>query len=399
MYKIGNILVAKLKFVAMRKIWKYIFALIACIFVLFLVLRIAWYIQPKNQVNVYILDKTVSQKNYPEHASLTWLLNNLRIVNFQNKSYSVSHDYMGFYPIDFKKELFDFKSVRINEIEGFAADYDMAYYADCYGVFSFEWYKNTKFHSSPSSKVYGGLNQNDFLLLKKMHENGKIVIGEYNMFGSPTNALIRNKSEELFNLSWSGWSGKSFSSLNPNDKDGPDEWMPKLYESQHLKSWPIDKKGIILINNDGLIDLLIVDEDITSFIPSLTSSADAVTQFKLPKQEIGYSGWFEFVTANQNAQVLASFTLNTTSAGNEHLAKIGLSANFPAVVQASANEPTFYFTGDFAHNQVCGLGAKLKGGKCLNLAGTREQKVFFRKFYYPLIKNIINEYSSKESAK
>ena len=381
----------------MKIVVKICVTLIVIILVVYFSLRLIWFVQPKQSVNVYILDKTVTSSSYSEHCSLTWLLNNHRFVGPDQKTYSVKNDYMGFYPIDLEKEQFDFKTVRLNEVDAFAAAYDLAYYTDCYGVFSFEWYKNFKAQNVPSSKVYGGLNQNDYLLLKKMRDNDKVIIGEYSLFGTPTNALIRNKVEELFNLTWSGWSGKYFFSLNPNHTNGPANWMPKLYESQHLKPWPADETGIVLVNNDGLIDVLLLDEDLNSFTPTITATADGIQKYKLP-QTTDYAGWFEFVTAGEGAQIEASFNLNLTDAGCQHLAKIGLPTNFPAIIKAQTNEPTFYFAGDFAENKVCNLCAKIYGGKAINrlLVGDKLGNNFFSNFYSPLIESIIEEYCIKK---
>lgn len=63
------------------------------------------------------------------------------------------------------------KGIRISEVDSFANFFDAAYLADCYGVQSFEWYKG-KAQPTISQKVYGGLNQNDYLFIKNMLEKG-----------------------------------------------------------------------------------------------------------------------------------------------------------------------------------------------------------------------------------
>lgn len=377
----------------MKLIIKLCIALVVLAIVAYFALRLIWCFQPKHEVNVFILDKTVTQASCPEHSSFIWILNNLRIVKPDKSAYKVKTDYMGFFPIDIEEEIFDFKTVRINQIETFAETNDMAYYTDCYGVLAFEWYKNFKPQKAPTSKVYGGLNQNDFLLLKKMNDLRKLVVGEYNMLGSPTNALIRNKVEKLFNIEWSGWTGKCFFNLDPNGADGPAEWMPKLYESQHLKPWPVDGQGIVLINNDGLIDVLLLGDDLNSPIPTISITDEQQNRYRLPK-ETSYTGWFEFVTEGSEALVPATYRLNITAEGANHLAKIGVLANFPAIVQARADEPTFYFAGDFADNPSGRVFSKIYGGKYVNqlFAGDGYQKSFFANFYYPLIKGLIVDY-------
>lgn len=371
------------------RIATYSFILVIALAILFFVL---WSSQPKKKLNFYILDKTVVKNDRPEHKAFTWLLNNNRYVGPDESAYSASTDYWGFFPIDLSNQIFDFKAIRINEVDAYAAAYDAAYYADCYGVYSFEWYKNI---SQPihSSKVYGGLNQNDYLLLKKMKENGKLIIGEYNMFSTPTNSLIRTKTEGLFNIMWTGWAGKAYKNLDPALPNGPAEWMPNLYESQHLKPWPKESQGIVLVSNDGLIDVLVLNESLKSLSPSILATSIGQEKYGLPNS-LTYGCWFEFVVPSVSAKVYANYRIDLTEAGIEQLSKHGLSGQFPAVIQAMENEPTFYFAGDFAENPVVSFTAKMSFGKQLNRLFSKqtEKTIFFDTFYTPLIENILSDY-------
>jgi hypothetical protein len=369
------------------------------VLVLIVSLFLIWKFQPKKKLNVYILDKTVVRKDRPEHKAFVWLLNQNRYVEPNGEAYSVSRDYWGFFPIDLASGIFDFKAIRINEVDAYAAAYDAAYYTDCYGVYSFEWYKNIT-QPTHSSKVYGGLNQNDFLLLKNMKENGKLIIGEYNMFSTPTNALIRSKTEQLFNIMWTGWAGKVFKTLDPELPNGPAEWMAKLYESQHLKPWPKENEGIVLISNDGLIDVLEMKTGLKSLLPQIKSTASGQKKFGIPK-EIAYTGWFEFTVPSVMATVHANYKLNITTEGLELLNKLGISPEFPAIIQATENEPTFYFAGDFAENPVITSTSKMAGGKFLNKLFIKktERTIFFNTFYTPLIETILDDYYKSKSEK
>lgn len=383
----------------MKKLIKSVFAIITLVLILIVTLFIVWWFQPKQKINIYILDKTVTKKDRPEHKAFVWLLNQANYVGPDGKSYSAKRDYWGFFPIDLANQIFDFKAIRINEVDVYSSVYDVAYYTDCYGVYSFEWYKNI---SQPihSSKVFGGLNQNDYLLLKNMKEQGKLIIGEYNMFSTPTNALIRSKTEVLFNLMWTGWSGRVFLNLDPSLPNGPAEWMTKLYELQHLKPWPQQSQGIVLVSNDGLIDVLELGESLKSLMPKIDVTQEGNKKFKLPSQT-NYPGWFEFVVPSVSAVVHANFNLDLTELGLEKLSKIGLNSQFPAVVQAQENEPTFYFAGDFAENPVISATSKMAAGKLLNriLLKKTDRTVFFNTFYSPLVDNILEDYYKKMNSK
>lgn len=357
-----------------------------------LALHISWRFKEKRILNVYILDKTVTRINRPEHQSLVWILNANRFVLPNKKSYSNTEDYYGFFPIDIKSEAFDFKSIRINEIDTYASIYDVAYYADCYGVHSFEWYKG-KSMPIRSQKVYGGLNQNDYLLMKRMIDNGKLVIGEYNMFSTPTNALVRTKTEEVMGISWSGWSGKYFPTLDTESSYGPPQWMKNLYESQHLGGWPNDKSGIMLLNNDGLIELLIEGEHLESSIPVLSSSDETIERFGVTKN-LPFGQWFEIIDPKQN-QVHSEFTIDVSPLGKEILSRIGITPTFPAVIEGANTGSYFYFCGDFAENPAQLWTAKVGGGEWLNhflfRYSASNRANFFRYFYKPLMTNILTE--------
>ncbi|MEW5847056.1 MAG: hypothetical protein AB1777_12435 [Bacteroidota bacterium] len=381
----------------MKKIAFYLLLVIAFILLIIIGLHLAWYFQKPKTLNLYILDKTVTQTDRVEHKSLVWLLNHFRIVGPDGSSYNPKTDYWGFFPIDVNNKLFDIKSIRLNEIDAYAAVYDAAYYADCYGVYSYEWYKNDS-HISNSSKVYGGLNQNDYLLLKRMKELDKLIIGEYNMFSSPTNALIRTKTEELFNISWTGWAGKYCPNLSTiNNGKGPAEWMIKLYEKQHQKPWPNQGSGIILISNDGLIEVLEEGPELTNARVKLIAEK-AMQQWDNAPKDVEFYGWFDIVLAGSSSEPLATFKLQTTAVGQEKLKAIGLPSQFPAVIKCAPDKFCYYFAGDFAENNVSMATSKLKGGKTLNKLFhlNSPKNPFFNDFYLPLINNIITHYAQKQ---
>ncbi|KAF5075649.1 hypothetical protein DSECCO2_168690 [anaerobic digester metagenome] len=365
---------------------------VGAIVLLYIILTAIRLFEPEKQLNIYVLDKTVTNFDRQEHRSFTWLLNRFRYVNPDGKPYSYKKDYYGFFPVNLDEEVFDFKSLRINEVDAFASSYDIAYYADCYGVYSFEWYKG-KSKPIRSQKVYGGLNQNDYLLLKGMLDRGKLVIAEYNMFSTPTNSLVRNKTEELFGIGWSGWTGKYFASLNPASDMGPPDWMPNLFESQHLGAWPTDKAGIVLISNDGLIEVLVEGLHLNTAMPKLIATNDAMQQYGVASN-IQYTNWFEFIDANSN-EVPASFTLDVTDEGKRVLDKLSLKATIPAVIKGTQAN-FYYFAADFAQNPVVMPTSRIAGGLTINRFltgfGSSYESMFYYRFYAPLMSSILNDY-------
>jgi hypothetical protein len=357
---------------------------------LFALLKLFWFFQEKRVMNVFILDKTVTSIDRNEHKSLVWILNNQRFVQPNQKSYCHKRDYFGFFPIDKEYEIFDLKSVRINEVDSYAAAYDVAYLADCYGVHSYEWYKG-KSKNIRSQKVYGGLNQNDYLLMRRMIENNKLVIAEYNMFSYPTNALVRSKTEELLGISWSGWAGKYFSTLCVESNDGPPSWMKNLYESQHKGAWTSNNPGIILLSNDGQIEILTEGVHLKSGIPIIETANDSKTRFGV-SQNVPYVNWFELIDAGKNT-VHSNFVLDVTESGLSILSNIGSTNVIPAVIEG---QNFFYFCGDFAENPSRMWTAKIAKGNSINHLIYRLSKPnevnFFTNYYNPIISSILNDY-------
>lgn len=364
------------------------------VILVYLLLSIAWSFQTKKKLNIYILDKTVTSTERQEHNSFVWLLNYLRYVRPDNSSYSVDEDYYGFFPVDLDNDVFDYKSVRINEIDAFASVYDAVYYNDCYGVYSFEWYKG-KVKPSRSQKVFGGLNQNDFLFLKKMKDNGKLLIGEYNMFSTPTNSLVRSKTEALFNIRWTGWSGKYYSTFDTSNDDGPPAWMPGLYETQNKTPWPDEKSGIVLLSNDGLVEVLLSTEQLNSPLPQIVSDDEAMEKYGIPKQVL-FDNWFEFVIPDSSTLTPAHFKIDVNGEGLKVFEKIGLNSEFPAIIIGSKNSYVYYFAGDFSDNPVKMITSKVIGGGWLNKLLYKytepEQIKFFHDFYTPFISTILQDY-------
>lgn len=381
----------------MRKMLIYIGVTVCTLAVLLLGMKFVWVAKSQKPYSIYILDKTVTQADRHEHKSLTWILNQNKYVLPHGKHYSHKKDYFGFFPIDLTNGIFDFKSIRINEITDYALHFDMIFYADCFGVHAPEWSKQRVKSERSYQRIYGGLNQNDFLLLKEYLSLNKPAVLEYNLFSSPTNALVRAKTEDLLNISWTGWSACYFASFDTNSPNGPPVWIKNLYESQHHGAWPEDETGIVLIRNDELIELLTLGKELDSAIPLIKSTPDAMERFGIP-ESIKFEQWFEFIDPLSN-RVHSEFLLDVTPQGKEILSKHGLDERIPAIVEGSELN-FFYLTGNFSDNPTKMWTSKLYGGKTLNLFLSRFQNVnkakFFYRFYTPLVESIINEQLKKE---
>lgn len=208
---------------------------------------VRWAFQPKKPMDIILVDKTVVTLERENHKSFNWILNNERFVKKDNnKSYSYKKDYYGFVPLSPMREMkYDKNEYRLAELIDLAKKNDAVYFADTYGVFTNDWYRAyTK--SRRSRKIYGGFNGNDNILIKEMKERNKLIIMEYNSFDYPTGEFESVRAQEKLGITFSGWSGKYFSSLDTTSSDFP-IWMTGMYRKEYKKPWKFARPGIVFL--------------------------------------------------------------------------------------------------------------------------------------------------------
>ena len=354
-----------------------------------------WFFKPERSLNVYILDKTVPTTERIEHKSFNWILNHNKYVKLNCDLYDINKDYYGFFPLNTKSQEFDFRSVRIHEIEDVAGEYDMLYYTDTYGVYYNEWYKKGSVEVKHTQKVYGGLNQNDYLLLKEMKKQKKLIITEFNLYNAPTNGLIREKVENLFGLKWSGWTGKYFSSLDTANTNRFPKWIMNLYMEQNNNQWPFKNAGIVLIHKFGTITVLELGTHLSKEIPFIIAKQEAIDRFGVPEQSY-YSQWFDITFSEEQNNVLANFKIHVNAQGDSILRRYNIKPVFPAVIEHTGDYNFYYFGGDFAENKINNNTAFFEGYHNVKTVLTRSNynntQKFYWNFYVPMMTCILDDY-------
>jgi hypothetical protein len=354
-----------------------------------------WFIKAEKHLNVYILDKTVPTMERTEHKSLSWILNHEKYIKPDGFLYDPDMDYYGFFPLNSKSQEFDFRSIRIHEIEDVASEYDMLYYADTYGVYYNEWYKKDSKGIKHTQKVYGGLNQNDYLLLKEMKKQKKLIITEFNLYNAPTNGLIRDKVEELFGLNWSGWTGKYFSRLDTADNSEFPYWIVNLYKEQNNNEWPFINAGIVLVHKFGTIAILELGTHLTKEVPFINSKQETIERFGVP-EIVHYSQWFDITFSEDENNVLANFKIHVNETGDSLLRHYNLKPSFPAVIEHTSDYNFYYFGGDFAENDINSKSAFFEGyHNCVSIlkgSDYESNSKFFWQFYVPVLTGILDDY-------
>ena len=310
-------------------------------------------------MNIILVDKTVPTINRLHHKSFSWILTNERFVKKEKKtSYSFRKDYYGFYPQrPLRDHKWDRNDYRLTDLINLAENNDAVYFADTYGVFFNDWYRGIN-KSRKSRRLYGGLNNNDFLLIKEMKDRNKLIIMEYNSFDYPTAQFESVRTQEKLGITFSGWTGRYFSTL---DTIGPEFpiWMTAMYRKEYKKPWTFTKPGIVILKEK---DILVLEEGthLKNALPLITTDKPEYVQKYGVAASVAFDKWFDIIDPLQN-HVISRFKIETTPLGDTLLAANGLSAMFPAVVQDPASQRIFYFSGDFANSNLPYWTSGLKG--------------------------------------
>jgi hypothetical protein len=59
-----------------------------------------WFFQKDKEMNIIIIDKTVSDLSCQEHRGFNWILTYFRFVNSGGGLYNIYSDYYGFFPLE-----------------------------------------------------------------------------------------------------------------------------------------------------------------------------------------------------------------------------------------------------------------------------------------------------------
>jgi len=366
------------------------------IFALPIVSFFKWTFQPKKPLKVLILDKTVPTLERDKHRSFNWILNHNKYVKTNKRRYSYKKDYMGFYPLrPLREKQWDRKVIRLSEVLNLADSLDVLYYTDTYGVYFNDWYKGLS-KNRRSRLIDGGLKSNDYLLLKEMKDRNKLILAEYNILDYPTSPLDRNKTETLFGIHWTEWTGKYFESLDILKNPDFPPWIVSLYEKQYRKDWSFKNSGIVLVKGNRVV-VLENETHLEIEVPYIYTTTYGQEKFDLP-YKVNFPYWFEVIESGEN-NVIANFKIHSNEVGDSILYSNMIRKIFPAIIEQPGENNCYYFTGDFTYNPVNNKTAYFKGIEKLEFLlvndapgnGTR----FYWSYYKPLITGILDRYYQK----
>jgi len=384
---------------------------LALLFLLPLWLFIAWFVTPKKEMNVLILDKTVLNSKTQEHISLNWLLTNRKYVKKDRTFYNRHEDYYGFFPKEkFDYNIHDFNGFQDYQLDSLADANDMLYYTDLYGIYTIEWLEENK-SSNPSlladkekisalersRKIYGGLTWVELELLKKMKERKKLILTEFNIIGSPTPRNIRKGFEDEFDMRWSGWIGRYFETLDTNKNKEIPQWLKRNYLEQHDSIWPFTKSGIAFVRWDDKVEILENNTHLNIDVPIIHTHVAYMNKYNIPAT-MKYPFWFDIIDYHGKNQVTSEYIIDCNSEGVKLMRTWGIPTKFPAVLEYDKpNDYLFYyFAGDFCDNPVTMNTSKFRGVQWVSsffyLKNTVERDSFFWNYYRPMLRRIIDTY-------
>ncbi|MBK7132653.1 MAG: hypothetical protein IPH69_07470 [Bacteroidales bacterium] len=384
----------------MKKTLLIVGIILAVIVALPVINLIRWTFQSKKPMNIILVDKTVPNIERLHHKSFNWILTNERFVKKENKSsYSYRKDYYGFYPQrPLRDHKWDRNDYRLTDLINLAENNDAVYFADTYGVFFNDWYRGIN-KSRKSRKLYGSLNNNDFLLIKEMKDRNKLIVMEYNSFDYPTAAFESVRTQEKLGISFSGWTGKYFHTLDTTGPEFP-IWMTAMYRKEHKKPWTFTKPGIVILREKNII-VLEEGTHLATALPQIITSPEYAEKYGVA-ESVAFDQWFDIIDPLQNT-VISKYKIATTPIGDTLLAVSNLLSEFPAVTQESVTKTVFYFSGDFASTDIPYWISRFKGVNKLKgilySDKPEDTRRFFWLYYRPLVNGIFTEYYDSKKTK
>lgn len=377
----------------MKKTLLIVVIILAVIIALPVINLIRWTFLSKKPLDIILVDKTVPNLERENHKSFNWVLTNERFVKKEKKrSYSYVKDYYGFIPISVQRnKKWDKNEYRLADVINLADKNDAIYFADTYGVAFNDWYRGIS-RSRRTRRMYGGLNNNDYLLIKEMKDRNKLIVMEYNSFDYPTAQFDSYRTQEKLGITSMGWTGKYFSSLDTTSVDFP-IWMTTMYRKEYKKPWTFKKPGIVIVKEK---DIIVLEEGthLTNAMPHIITKSPYLEKYGVPGS-VAFNKWFDIIDPLAN-NVVSKFKIETTPIGDTLLLENSLLNEFPAVIQEPVAQRIYYFSGDFANARIpvwtsrfVGVD-KLKG--ILYSEKPDDTRRFFWLYYKPLINGIFTDY-------
>lgn len=375
------------------KTFRIILVLLVLLILIPFVGHILWRIEPQRHLGVILVDKSVTDICRSSHLPFLWTLNHFRFIKTDGKPYDLATDYYGFLPqAPENSRNFEVKRIRLEDIEEMSDKNDVLFYADTKGITYGEWFMGASGEKKGSTiKIIGGLNQNDYLLLKSMYDKNKTIIAEYQFFSSASDPLVLNKTAEMFKIDYSYWHGKFFPKL---DTAKNPELLPEFvssYTKLYGKSWNFKGPGIIFIRGNRIV--VLDRNDLVSPFPLIVTPKNKAREYILP-DTIKYPGWFEISGSGPTNEIFAEFYIPVNDSGRARLESEMIPIRFPAIIHSLHKQSFWYFTGDFSNCKIPYWTRKIKNWEKISLlhsSSPQKTNTFVWNYYIPLVSKILDD--------
>lgn len=384
--------------------WKLFRVLIFLILIIPVISWMVWKIEKEIPISLLVIDKTTPEKNFSEHLSFFWVANQSKWVKPGGEEYDYAKDFLGFHP-DEKGEyvIKDLKVYGKENSAKLADSLDVVFFADTYGIYNSNWKDHPDYGKDTISLFYGGLQAEEFNLLRELKRKGKTIIAEFNLFASPTSPVIRKQTELLLGVKWSGWVGKYYQTLDTLMDPEIPKWVPDLYRKNYNSEYQFSKDGIVLVNNREQIIILEQGEHLNDRFPILKSSLSTQLEYNVP-EKVYYPYWFEINETDERNHVLANFEIDANEKGKHLLDSLKVPNKFPAIIEHDKDYRFLYFSCDFSDNKMGIYSSYFRGVE--NISGAfyspnqvKDRKMFFWKYYRPFMTTVMDSISARQERK
>jgi len=232
-----------------------------------------------------------------------------------------------------------------------------------------------------------------------MKDRNKLIIMEYNSFDYPTAQFESVRTQEKLGLTFSGWTGRYFSTLDTTSHDFP-IWMTAMYRKQFKTPWIFTKPGIVILTEK---EILVLEEGthLKNAMPHIITDSTYCIKYGVTGS-VAFDKWFDIIDPLEN-NIISRFKIETTALGDTLLASKNLLNRFPAVIQDPSSERIYYFSGDFANSRIPVWASRFMGvDKLKGILYSEKQndtRSFFWLYYRPLINGIFTDYYNSLNTK
>lgn len=351
-----------------------------------------WFLQKGENIEVFVVNKSMVKFNGSENKSMNYVLNREKILTPGNRKYDLTTDHYG---LLWNKGDYQIKYPRLRDLDRTVEKSDLIYFADVAGIRTSQI--RTLAEGEEDKIEYGGLNNSDYTLMRYALEMEKPLVLECNFYGRAQEPLVRYNIEQLTDVYYVGWMGKYVEDLSgPADVSCGFNYKNE-YAQFHGNDWEFTGPGIVMINLDAnRVVVLMENEDFNSGDGLIRTDAEYTDAYGLP-EAVNYTGWFSVLHPGRN-EVISTFTLNPTETGMELLRENGLPENFPALIRGNGS---FYFlAGDFGKNDVQLFFSRVPGIRDLiggiRKAGKMNPDNFFFTYYQPFMDEMLDRVREKK---